>query len=145
MCQLAFVINNLIKIKRGSWKFKTIKIFDTVSLFWQLDWNYKDCSKVCKCIRLLKRTKLYLVSEKRLRIFALLLNNYWCTLLAYQRTIPPNRRNPVHVIARYWLDFQSLNSHWNFIIFKKTFSKSCSSWLHASFDTFWVQIDWLRY
>ena len=60
-------------------------------------------------------------------------------------TMPPKKRNPVYSIAVYWPDFQSLNLHWNLIIFKKTASESSSSRLHASFDTFWVQIDRLRY
>ena len=56
------------------------------------------------------------------------------------------KRNPVHSITLYWPDFQSHNAHWNLMIFKKkTLSKYCSSWLHASFDTFWVQIEGLRY
>ena len=41
----------------------------------------------------------------------------------------------------YWLDFQILHSHWNLKIFEKSLSKSCSSWLYASFDTFWEWID----
>ena len=61
------------------------------------------------------------------------------------RKVPPKKRNPLQSIGLYWADFQSLDSHWNLIIFKKILSKSCSSWHHASFDTFWIQIDWIRY
>ena len=63
----------------------------------------------------------------------------------FENTLPLKKRNPVHSITLYWPDFQSLNSHSNVKIFKKTFTKSCSSWLNASFDTFWVQIDQLGY
>ena len=33
---------------------------------------------------------------------------------------------------------------WNLMILNKTLSKSCSSWLNASFGTYWVQINLLR-
>ena len=46
------------------------------------------------------------------------------------------KRNPFQFIALYLPDCQHNG---------KTLSKFCSSWLHASFDTFWVQIDRLRY
>ena len=48
----------------------------------------------------------------------------------------PKNWNPVHFIALYRPEIQSLNSHWNLIIFKKNLSKSCSLRLFASFDTF---------
>ena len=62
-----------------------------------------------------------------------------------QFTMPPNKKNPVHFISLYWPNFQSHNSHWHLMVIFITLSKSCSSWLHlhASFDTFWVQIDHL--
>ena len=47
--------------------------------------------------------------------------------------MPPKKNNPVRSIALYWPDF------------KKTLSKSCSSRLYASSDTFWVQNHWLRH
>ena len=37
--------------------------------------------------------------------------------------------------CRYWLLLSRS------LFCKKNLSKSCRSWLHASFDTFWVQID----
>ena len=54
------------------------------------------------------------------------------------------KRNPVHSVALNWKDFQSL-IHTEIFSFQETLSKSCSLWLHASFDTLWVQIDRLRY
>ena len=54
-------------------------------------------------------------------------------------TMPPKKKNPAHSIALYWLDFQSPNSHLFSMIFTKILSKSCCSWLHAYFDTFWVK------
>ena len=70
----------------------------------------------------------------------------WCfkkhLLCHFTPSHPPKKRNPVHSITLYWPDFQSLNSpHSNVKIFKMTLTKSFSSWLNASFDTFWVQID----
>ena len=44
-----------------------------------------------------------------------------------EHTMPPEKRNPVHSIAMYWPNFQSLDSHWNLIIFEKSQSKSCIS------------------
>ena len=72
---------------------------------------------------------------------------YWKMLLclAVRDTMPPKKWNPVHSIALYWPIFQSLSSHSNLVIFNKTLTKSCSSWLHASFDTFCVKIDRLCY
>ena len=72
-----------------------------------------------------------------------IISAYWKMLLclAVRDTMPPKKWNPVHSIALYWPIFQSLSSHSNLVIFNKTLTKSCSSWLHASFDTFWVQID----
>ena len=52
-------------------------------------------------------------------------------------TLPAKKRNPVHSITPYLANFQNLDSHQN-IASKKNSTKS---WLHASFDTFWVQID----
>ena len=39
-----------------------------------------------------------------------------------------------------YFDGPSFSVHW-IVIFKKNFTTSCSSRLHASFDTFWAQID----
>ena len=64
--------------------------------------------------------------------------NKWEWLIIYTAS---KKRNLVYSIALYWQDFRSLNLHSNFVIFTKTLTKSCSSWLQASFDIFWVQID----
>ena len=37
----------------------------------------------------------------------------------FKYTIPPKKRNPVHFIAMYWPDFQSLHSDQNLMIFEK--------------------------
>ena len=63
--------------------------------------------------------------------------NKWEWLIIYTAS---KKRNLVYSIALYWQDFRSLNLHSNFVIFTKTLTKSCSSWLQASFDIFWVQI-----
>ena len=42
--------------------------------------------------------------------------------------------------AVYWQEFQRLDSYSNTTIFKKSLAKSCSSWLHAFFDTIWVRL-----
>ena len=52
-------------------------------------------------------------------------------------TMPPKKRNLAHSIALYWPDFQSLNLHWNLMIFAKTLPKSCISWIRA---TLWALI-----
>ena len=54
----------------------------------------------------------------------------------FDTILPSKKRNPVHSIALYWTDFQSLDSYSNIVTFKKNLTKSCRSGLYASFDTF---------
>ena len=77
------------------------------------------------------------------------LYNFSFSFLSRCAIIPPKKRNPVNSITLYW-PFSSLNSHSKLTILTKkilqSLAKSCSSsWLYASFDTFWVQIDLIRY
>ena len=64
-----------------------------------------------------------------------------CQSIKQSRTTLPPKKDSSHSIALRWPELQSYNSLLNLKIIKKTLTKSCSSWLYASFDTFWVQID----